>query len=209
MWFLTSHFLVFVTGGLLGGLLAWQWRSARAWKREVIYKREWSDKLHSTEAYSSKRLVSAREEAAAALEARNAKILSLTAEVHSLEGQLPRGRRQARRNGSRSTAPPAVAPTRNGPKQAVRPRSGRTTRRSRTPSPHRDDLRQIKGIGPVFERQLHELGYRRFVDIASWGPDDLAKVTRKLDVRGDRIGRENWIAQARQLVAKESDRPVG
>jgi len=209
MWFLTSHFLVFVTGGLIGGILAWQWRSARAWRREVICKREWSDKLHSTEAYTSKRLVAARAEAAAELEVRNAKILRLTAEVHTLERQLPRGRRQARRNGPGATAEPAVARTRSAPQRAVRPRSSRTTRNSRTPSPHGDDLRQIKGVGPVFERQLHELGYRSFLDIATWGPDDLAKVTRKLDVRGDRIGRENWIAQARDLVAAESDRSVG
>ncbi len=204
MWFLTSHVLVFAAGCLLGGILAWQWRSARAWRSELVYKREWSDKIHATEAYTSKRLLAAREEAAATLEAHKEKVRGLTAEIHALEGQLPQGRRQARRNGARSTAMPVVLPTRSAPPRATRPRSERTTRNGNGSSPHRDDLRRIKGIGPVFERQLHELGYRRFLDIAMWGSDDLAKVTRKLDVRGDRIGRENWIAQAKELAGLTS-----
>lgn len=63
-----------------------------------------------------------------------------------------------------------------------------------------DDLKWIKGVGPANERVLHDLGVRRFAQIAAWSPETAEWAERHLRVAG-RIERERWIAQARLLAA--------
>ncbi len=63
----------------------------------------------------------------------------------------------------------------------------------------RDDLKRIKGVGPVFERRLNALGYKTFLDIAKWGPAEIDKVTALLETSPGRIRRQDWVTQARQL----------
>lgn len=71
---------------------------------------------------------------------------------------------------------------------------------------HSDDLQQIAGIGPVVSAQLKALGVRCITDIAQWTQDDVARVNEVLAVKG-RIDREDWIGQAKALVAGRSPRP--
>ena len=61
-----------------------------------------------------------------------------------------------------------------------------------------DDLKQIKGVGPVLEQKLHRLGITRFSQIAAFTSADIARVDDVLDFKG-RIEREDWIGQARAL----------
>ena len=195
MWFLTSHFLLFAAGCLVGGIVAWQWRSSRAWRREVTYKREWSDKLHLADQYTNKRLAKARADATAEREARDAKVALLTAEVEELRARLGLDGDEA----APGTEPAPLPMRRSRPaKRPARRRSKRARPGNGSPRTG-DDLTRIRGVGPVIERQLRELGYRTFRDIARWGPDDLAKVTRRLEGRGARVEREKWIQQAAQL----------
>lgn len=63
-----------------------------------------------------------------------------------------------------------------------------------------DDLKRIKGVGPKIEGILHSLGYFHFDQIAAWTPANVAWVDERLRFKG-RIGRENWIAQAKELAA--------
>ena len=67
-----------------------------------------------------------------------------------------------------------------------------------------DDLQQISGIGPVVSAQLKALGVKRIADIAGWTEDDVARVNEVLAVKG-RIDREDWIGQAKALVAGRSN----
>ena len=62
-----------------------------------------------------------------------------------------------------------------------------------------DDLKRISGVGPVLEKKLHSLGYYHFDQIAAWTPDNVAWVNDHLNFKG-RIERDNWIAQARDLM---------
>jgi len=64
-----------------------------------------------------------------------------------------------------------------------------------------DDLRRISGVGPKIEGILHELGIYHFDQIAAWEPRQIAWVDDKLQFKG-RIGRENWVEQARALAAE-------
>ncbi|MDJ0738953.1 MAG: hypothetical protein QNJ91_04510 [Gammaproteobacteria bacterium] len=67
-----------------------------------------------------------------------------------------------------------------------------------------DDLQQIRGIGPKIAGILDGLGIRRFEQIASWSPENVAWVNDQLRFKG-RIEREEWIPQARALIAARDD----
>jgi len=67
----------------------------------------------------------------------------------------------------------------------------------------RDDPQQITGIGPVVAAQLKALGVSGIADIAMWTPEDVARISSMLAING-RINREDWIGQARALVANRA-----
>lgn len=73
--------------------------------------------------------------------------------------------------------------------------------RSATDSPVelRDDLKQIKGVGPAIERTLNELGIFRFSQIAEMSEYEIDRVASHLKGFRSRIYREDWIGQAREL----------
>jgi large subunit ribosomal protein L19 len=64
-----------------------------------------------------------------------------------------------------------------------------------------DDLTRIKGVGEVLIEKLNKLGITQFQQIADFSDEDIAKVDEALDFKG-RIEREDWIGQARALIAE-------
>ncbi len=64
-----------------------------------------------------------------------------------------------------------------------------------------DDLLLIKGIGPKLNKMLIGLGITRFDQIANWTAQDVDKVDDHMGQFKDRIGREEWIPQAKLLAA--------
>ena len=63
-----------------------------------------------------------------------------------------------------------------------------------------DKLTNIKGIGPVLEKKLHDLGITRFSQIAGWSEADIEKISEHLSFKG-RIQREEWVEQAANLAS--------
>lgn len=63
----------------------------------------------------------------------------------------------------------------------------------------RDDLQQIRGVGPAIEKTLNELGIFRYQQIANMSEYDIDRVARRLKGFHSRIYREDWIGQAREL----------
>jgi len=63
-----------------------------------------------------------------------------------------------------------------------------------------DDLKRIKGIGPVNEKRLQELGVFHFDQIAGWSRQEIRWVGTYLSFPG-RIDREQWTSQAANLAA--------
>lgn len=61
-----------------------------------------------------------------------------------------------------------------------------------------DDLKRIKGVGSVIEETLNDLGIYQFKQIASWEANNVSWIENFLAFPG-RIGRENWIEQAKTL----------
>ncbi|MDJ0813456.1 MAG: hypothetical protein QNJ23_06995 [Woeseiaceae bacterium] len=63
----------------------------------------------------------------------------------------------------------------------------------------RDDLKQIKGVGPAIEKTLNEMGISRYDQIAQMSEYDIDRVAHRLKGFRSRIYREDWIGQARDL----------
>jgi len=68
-----------------------------------------------------------------------------------------------------------------------------------------DDLTKISGIGPVIAKKLKGLGLTQFQQIAGLTPERVAEIDQELKFKG-RIEREEWIEQAKDLVAGKPPR---
>ena len=63
----------------------------------------------------------------------------------------------------------------------------------------KDNLKNIKGIGPKIETTLNELGIFHFDQVASWNRKTINWVDNYLSFKG-RIDREEWVKQAKKLA---------
>jgi predicted flap endonuclease-1-like 5' DNA nuclease len=63
-----------------------------------------------------------------------------------------------------------------------------------------DDLKNIRGIGPKFEKNLRALGITTYRQIADWTPADITSFAEKLKLKPERIVREDWVGRARKLL---------
>ncbi|MEM7277619.1 MAG: hypothetical protein AAF385_05785 [Pseudomonadota bacterium] len=64
----------------------------------------------------------------------------------------------------------------------------------------RDDLKLIRGVGPVLEKTLNKLGIFRFAQIAAFNQTDIERISENLPQFPGRIQRDGWIEQARKLL---------
>lgn len=85
--------------------------------------------------------------------------------------------------------------------RSVRSEAFRSPDSLAAPSPGRaDDLKRIRGVGLLIERQLNAMGVSTYEQIANWTADDVGAVNARLEFKG-RVERENWIEQARILAS--------
>ena len=63
-----------------------------------------------------------------------------------------------------------------------------------------DDLTAITGVGPRIGEVLNELGIWTYAQIAAWTPDNETWIENHLSFKG-RVSRENWVEQAKTLIA--------
>jgi large subunit ribosomal protein L21 len=62
-----------------------------------------------------------------------------------------------------------------------------------------DDLKKLKGVGPVLEGKLHGLGIYHFHQVAAFTADDIAMIDQHLNFKG-RIERDGWVEQAKSFI---------
>jgi predicted flap endonuclease-1-like 5' DNA nuclease len=68
----------------------------------------------------------------------------------------------------------------------------------------KDDLKMISGIGPFIEERLHALDIFTFRQISKFSKHDIATINVAIEYFSGRIERDEWVAQAIELVnAKE------
>jgi NADH-quinone oxidoreductase subunit E len=101
--------------------------------------------------------------------------------------------------------PATVKPKPVAVKAAVAPKPRKTIAASRKPAVKADDLKRISGIGPKLEQVLNERGIMAVADIAAWTEADAARIDAELGFEG-RIGRDDWVGQAKLLTPKPSRR---
>ncbi len=70
---------------------------------------------------------------------------------------------------------------------------------SKAPAKGKDQLSLIKGIGPVLEKKLNELGVYTFEQIASWSKEQEAWISSQIAFP-KRVTREAWVKQAKALL---------
>ena len=70
----------------------------------------------------------------------------------------------------------------------------------------RDDLKMISGIGPFIEERLHALDIFTFRQISKFTAHDIETINDAIEYFSGRIERDEWVAQARELVYTEEKR---
>jgi predicted flap endonuclease-1-like 5' DNA nuclease len=63
-----------------------------------------------------------------------------------------------------------------------------------------DELTRMKGVGPKVAALLNGLGVTRYDQIAAWSDADVARIDAQLGAFRGRIGRDQWVEQARLLA---------
>jgi predicted flap endonuclease-1-like 5' DNA nuclease len=63
-----------------------------------------------------------------------------------------------------------------------------------------DDLKMISGIGPFIEERLHALDIFTFEQISKFTSQDIDTINDAIEYFSDRITRDEWVAQAIELV---------
>ena len=66
-----------------------------------------------------------------------------------------------------------------------------------------DDLKEIKGIGPVIEKKLNMLGIVSFKQVSTFTDEAIHQIARAVKFFPDRIKRDHWVQQAKELVTKK------
>lgn len=77
----------------------------------------------------------------------------------------------------------------------------------KSPPARSDDLTAMKGIAKVLEQRLHEFGIYTYRQIALWNEEQIREFSSRLAFK-DRIHREKWVEQARQLHAEKHGEPL-
>ncbi len=67
-----------------------------------------------------------------------------------------------------------------------------------------DDLKVISGVGPALEDKLNGFGIYTYQQIADWNKENIDTFDDLLSFKG-RIERDNWITQAKELIAGGAD----
>ena len=64
----------------------------------------------------------------------------------------------------------------------------------------KDDLKQIRGIGPYIESKLNEIGITCFSQIAKLNDVEISFVSQNIGPFPGRIKRDNWMRSAKELI---------
>ena len=68
-----------------------------------------------------------------------------------------------------------------------------------------DDISLIGGIGPKIYKALTDMGITTFAQVAAWTPADVERIETEIKQKG-RVAREEWIEQAKELMAGKPPR---
>lgn len=106
---------------------------------------------------------------------------------------------------AKAEAPAAVkADTKAATKPAAAKADAKPAAKAETAA-YTDDVKLIGGVGPALEKKLAALGVTSLKQIAEFTPAEIERVDAELNFKG-RIEREEWIEQAKELMAGKPPR---
>lgn len=71
----------------------------------------------------------------------------------------------------------------------------------------KDDLTNIKGIGPFLQKKLNDMGVYNYAEIAGWDENKIEEVTRQIAFFPGRIQKDDWVGQAARLQQMKQNSP--
>lgn len=130
--------------------------------------------------------------------------LESSAEAASLSASMDAGSEVGEPN-ARSAAAPTESETEgdDAEVEAIEVRDEWRPEPLDEPDGEGDDLKRIKGVGPVIQKTLNELGIYHFRQVAAFTEDNVKWVDNYIAFPG-RIQREGWVAQAEDLAGGRS-----
>ncbi len=72
----------------------------------------------------------------------------------------------------------------------------------------KDDLQVVKGIGPVMEGKLNEFGVYSYEQLGRLKTADIKTLATTLGSFPDRIDRDNWVSQSKNLFKQKYDQKI-
>ncbi len=141
-----------------------------------------------------KDIMQARENEARAKQ-QEAEITSMRFRIRILENEVDEKTKQIVALQQESSKP---TPPREKPAVAAKPAA-------KVPQ-EKDDLTQIKGIGPRFQQKLNSLDIYSFRQISELSGEEVERLAEVIEVFPDRIHRDNWIGQATKLYMKKTNK---
>ncbi|MEL7430162.1 MAG: 50S ribosomal protein L21 [Pseudomonadota bacterium] len=118
------------------------------------------------------------------------------------DGKKPSNKKAAAPKKEEKAAAPAKEAKAEAPKKEAKKEEAKAAPEGplfTAPSGEADKLTDIKGIGPVAEKQLNEQGIMTFAQIAGLSEADIAKVDEYMPFSADQI--KDWQAQAKEKIA--------
>lgn len=115
--------------------------------------------------------------------------------------ESPRASNRTKNTVKANATGPAVAKT--STTRSATASSGDNRRNASLAAIQKDDLKKIRGIGPVLEKTLNRMGITSFIQIASFSDQDIERITEELDTFPGRIQRDNWIGGAQEQHEKK------
>ena len=77
-----------------------------------------------------------------------------------------------------------------------------TTETNSDRTSERDDLKEISGIGPVFEQELNDRGVHTFQQLIDLTSEEIEKLDGEIDGVTSEMIEDDWIPQAKELMNK-------
>jgi large subunit ribosomal protein L21 len=129
-------------------------------------------------------------------------ILTGGAKVTTQPDEALKARAAARQSAGATVTIAEPVPTVDHPVERARP--ARTHTPAEGPAAV-EDVKLIGGLGPTLEKKLAAAGVTTLSQIAAWTEADLARYDAELELHG-RAGRDEWVAQAKDLIAGKPPR---
>lgn len=117
-------------------------------------------------------------------------------------GKKPSAKKAAPKKAETKAAPAAKVEKAAPAKAAAKPAAKKTEAAA---ADFKDDVKLISGVGPALEKKMAALGVTSLKQIADFDAKEIERVDAELNFKG-RIEREDWIGQAKDLIAGKPPR---